>query len=107
MGHFRSQPTLFDESILFLKEALNTGIANHNMPQSPPPATLRIRFPIAAAPVPVRLVAVPAPSPAFSVAAAPAPLVAPDTADVTAEPQAAERPQLLFQDIRFTNDDIF
>ena len=103
LGHYRGEPTLFDESIPSLLENPTTVVATQNVTEDPPPAIVSLRFPIALAPVPVRLAAVPAPLPAPAVAAAPA-LMAPDTADVEApEPQVLERPYLPTQDVRFSD----
>ena len=101
LGHYRGEPTLFDESIPSLLEPPTTVVATQNVTEEPPPVTVSIRFPIASAPVPVGLAAAPA-------------LMAPDTADVEApEPQVSKRPYLPTQDVRFsdssadssTNDD--
>ena len=87
MGHYRGEPTLFDESIPSLLEPPTTVVATQNVTEDSPPVTVNIRFPIAPAPVRVGLAAVLAPLPAPAVAAAPA-FMAPDTADVEApEPQ--------------------
>ena len=113
LGHYRGEPTLFDESIPSLLEPPTTVVAIQNVTENPPPVTVSIRFPIASAPVPVGLAAAPAPIHLPAVAAAPA-LMAPDTADVEApEPQVSNRPYLPTQDVRFsdssadspTNDD--
>ena len=104
MGHYRGEPTLFDESIPSLSEPSSPGQCD------PRPVTVSIRFPIAPAPVPVGLAAVPAPSPPPAVAVAPAPLVAPDTADFEAPgSQVLKRPRLPPQDVRFSDssDDSF
>ena len=87
-------------------EPSTTGVATRTLTEDTPPVTVGIRFPIAHAPIPVGLTAVPAPLSALAVAAAPVLLVAPDTADVAAEPQTQERPQLPSQNVRFANDDI-
>ena len=99
MGHYRCEPTLFDESILPLLEPPTTLV-------DPPPVTVNIRFPIAPAPVPFGLAAAPVLLPAPTVATVPA-LLVPDTADVAAEPQIPQRPTLPTQDIRFTDDNNF
>ena len=115
LGHYRGEPTLFDESIPSLLEPPTTVVATQNGTKDPPPVTVSLRFPIAPAPVPVGLAAAPAPIPPPAVTAAPA-LMAPDTADVEApEPQVLERPYLPTQDVRisdssddsFTNDVLF
>ena len=103
LGHYRGEPTLFDESIPSLLEPPTTVVATENVTEDPPPVTVNIRFPIAPAPVPVAMAAAPAPIPLPTVAAAPA-LVAPDTADVEApEPQVLERPYLPTQDVRLSD----
>ena len=103
LGHYRGEPTLFDESIPSLLEPSTTLVATRNVTEDPPPVTVSLRFPIAPAPVPVGLAAAPAPIPPPAVAAAPT-LMAPDTADVEApEPQALERPYLPTQDVRFSD----
>ena len=103
LGHYRGEPTLFDESIPSLLEPPNAVVATKNVTEDPPPVTVSLRFPIAPALVPVGLAAAPARIPLPSVAAAPA-LVAPDTADVEApEPQVLERPSLPTQDVRFSD----
>ena len=90
LGHYRSEPTLFGESIPSLLEPPTTLVATQNVTEDPPPVTVSLRFPIAPAPVPVGLAAAPAPVPPPAVAAGPA-LMAPDTADVEApEPQVLE-----------------
>ena len=90
LGHYRGEPTLFDESIPSLLEPPTTVVATQNVTEDPPPVTINLRFPISPAPVPVGLAAAPAPIPLPAVAAAPA-LVAPDTVDVEApEPQVLE-----------------
>ena len=104
---YRGEPTLVDGRIPSLLEPPNTGVGTQNLTEDPPAVNINFRFPIAPAPVPVGLAAVPAPVPPPAPAAAPASLVAPDTADVAAEPQTQERPQLPTRDVRFTNDDIF
>ena len=109
LGHYRGEPTLFDESIPSLLEPPTTVVATQNVREDPPPVTVSLRFPIAPAPVPVGLAAVPAPIPPPALAAAPA-LMAPDTADVEApEPLVLERPYLPTQDVRFSDssDDSF
>ena len=68
LGHFCREPTLFDESILFLLDTSTTGFAARKVTDDPPPFTLSIRFPIAPARVPVGLAAVPTPLPATPVA---------------------------------------
>ena len=97
LGHYRGEPTLFDESIPSLLETPTTVVATQNKTEDPPPVTVSLRFPIAPAlPLP-------------AVAAAPA-LMAPDTAEVEApEPQVLERPYLPPQDPRFSDssDDSF
>ena len=104
LGHYRGEPTLFDESILSLLELPTTVVATQNMTENPPPVTVNFRFPIAPAPVPVGLAAVPAPFPPPALPAARAPLVAPGTADVEApEPQLLEGPYLPTQDVRFSD----
>ena len=101
LGHYRDEPTLFDQRILSLLEPPTTVVATQNVTDDPRPVTVNICFPIAPAPVPVRLAAAPAPIPLPAVAAAPA-SVAPDTAVVEApEPQVLERPYLPTQDVRF------
>ena len=107
LGHFRSGPTLFDERFLSLLEPPIRGVATRTVTEDPPPVTVGIRFPIAPAPIPLGLAAVSALLPAPAVAVASVPLVGSDRADVAAEPQTQERPQILTQDVRFTNDDIF
>ena len=103
LGHFRGEPTLFDQSISSLLEPPTTVVATRNVTAGPPPATVSIRFPIAPAPAPVGLEAVPASLPAPAVAAAPA-LVAPNTADVEAPgPQVLERSYLPTQEVRFSD----
>ena len=103
LGHYRGEPTLFDESIPSSLEPPTTVVATQNVTEDPPPVTVNIRFPITSAPVPVGLAAAPAPIPLPAVAAAPA-LMAPDTADVEApEPQVLERPYLPTQDVRFSD----
>ena len=103
LGHYRGEPTLFDESIPSLLEPPTTVVATQNVTEDPPPVTVSLRFSIAPAPVPVGLAAVPAPIPLPAVAAAPA-LVTPDTADVEApEPQVLERPYLPTQDVRLSD----
>ena len=103
MGHYRGEPTLFDESIPSLLEPPTTVVETQNVMEYPPPVTVSLRFPIAPPPLPVGLAAVPARIPLPAVAADPA-LVAPDTADVEAtEPQVLERPYLPFQDVRFSD----
>ena len=103
LGHYRGEPTLFNESIPSLLEPPTTVVATQNVTEDPPPVTVSLRFPIAPAPVPIGLAAAPAPIPPPAVAAAPA-LVAPDTADVEApEPQVLERPYLPTQDVRFSD----
>ena len=72
LGHYRGEPTLFDESIPSLLEPPTTVVATQNVTEDSPPVTVNIRFPIVPAPVPVGLAAVPAPLPAPAVAAAPA-----------------------------------
>ena len=109
LGHYRGEPTFFDESIPSLLEPPTTVVATQSVTEDPPPVTVRLRFPIAPAPVPVGLAAAAAPIPASAVAAAPA-SVALDTADVEApEPQVLERPYLRTQDVRFSDssDDSF
>ena len=109
MGHYRGEPTLFDESIPFLLEPPTTVVATQNVTEDPPLVNVSLRFPIAPAPVPVGLAAAPAPIPLPALAVAPA-LMAPDTADVEApEPQILERPYLSPQDARFSDssDDFF
>ena len=109
LGHYRGEPTLFDESIPSLLEPPTTVVTTQNVTEDPPPVTVSLRLPIAPAPVPVGLAAAPAPIPLPAVAAAPN-LVAPDTADVEApEPQVLERPYLPTQDVRFSDssDDSF
>ena len=109
LGHYRGEPTLFDETIPSLLEPPTTVVATQNVTEDPPPVTVSLRFPIAPAPVPVGLAAAPAPIPPPAVAAAPA-LMAPETADVEApEPQVIERPYLPTQDVRFSDssDDSF
>ena len=102
-GHYRGEPTLFDESIPSLLEPPTTVVATQNVTEDPPPVTVSLRFPIAPAPVPVGLAAAPAPIPPPAVAPAPASM-APDTADVEApEPQFLERPYLRTQDIQFSD----
>ena len=104
LGHYRGEPTLFDESIPSLLEPPTTVAATQNLTEDSPPVTVSLRFPIAPAPVPVGLSAALAPIPPPAVAAAPA-LVAPDTADVEApEPQVFERPHLPTQDVRFSDN---
>ena len=107
LGHFRSGPTWFDESFPSLLEPPIRGVATRTVTEDPPPVTVGIHFPIAPAPIPIGLAAVSALLPAPAVAAASVPLVASDRADVAAEPQTQKRPQILSQDVRFTNDDIF
>ena len=103
LGHYRGEPTLFDESIPSLLKPPTTVVATQNVTEDPPLVKVSIRFPIAPAPVPVGLAAIPSPLPAPAVAAAPA-LIAPDTADVEApEPQVLERPYLPTQDVRFSD----
>ena len=109
LGHYRGEPTLFDESIPSLLEPPTTVVAAQNVTEDPPPVTVSLRFPIAPAPVPVGLAAAPAPIPLPAVTPTPA-LVAPDTADVEApESQVLERPCLPTQDVRFSDssDDSF
>ena len=109
LGHYRGEPTLFDESNPSLLETPTTVVATQNVTEDPPPVTVSLRFPIAPAPVPVGLAAAPAPIPLPAVAAAPT-LVAPDIADIEApEPQVLERPYLPTQDVRFSDssDDSF
>ena len=109
LGHYRGEPTLFDESIPSLLEPPTTVVATQNVTENPPPVTVNICFPISLAPVPVGLAAVPASLPAPVVAAVPV-LVAPDTADVEElEPQVLEPPYILTQDVRFSDssDDSF
>ena len=109
LGHYRGEPTLFDESIPSLLEPPTTVVATQNVTEDPPPVTVSLRFPIAPAPVQVGMAAVPAPIPPPALAAAPA-LMAPDTADVEApEPLVLERPYLPTQDVRFSDssDDSF
>ena len=104
LGHYRGEPTLFDESSPSLLEPPTTVVATQNVTEDPPPVTVSLRFPIAPAPVPVGLAAAPAPIPLPAVAAAPA-LMAPDTADVEApEPPVLERPYLPTQDVRFSDN---
>ena len=103
LGHYRGEPTLFNENIPSLLEPPTTVAATQNVTEDPPPVTVNIRFPIAPASVPFGLAAVPTPLPAPAVAVAPA-LVAPDTADVEApEPQVLEQPYFLTQDVRFSD----
>ena len=103
LGHYRGEPTLFDERIPSLLEPPITVVATQNVTENPPPVTVSLRFPIAPAPVPVGLAPAPAPIPPPAVAAAPA-LVDPDTADVEApEPQVLERHYLPTQDVRFSD----
>ena len=103
LGHYRGEPTLFDESIPSLLEPPTTVVATQNVTEDPPPVIVSLRFSIAPAPVPVGLAAAPAPLPPPAVAAAPT-LVAPDTADVEApEPPVLERPYLPIQDVRFSD----
>ena len=109
LGHYRDEPTLFDESIPSLLEPPTTVVATQNVTEDPPPVTVSLRFPIAPAPVAVGVAAVPTPIPPPAVATAPA-LMAPDTADVEApEPQVLERPYFPTQDVRFSDssDDSF
>ena len=103
LGHYRGEPTLFDESIPSLLEPPTTGVATQNVTEDPPPATVSFRFLIALASVPVGLATAQAPIPLPAVASAPV-LMAPDTADVEApEPQVLERPYLTTQDVRFSD----
>ena len=103
LGHYRGEPTLFDESIPSSLEPPTTVVATQNVTEDPPPVTVSLRFPIAPVPVPVGLAAVPVPLPAPAVAAAPA-LMAPDMVDVEApEPQVLERPYLPTQDVPFSD----
>ena len=55
LGHYRGEPTLFDESIPSLLEPPTTVVATQNVTEDPPPVTVNIRFPIAPAPVPLGL----------------------------------------------------
>ena len=103
MGHYRGEPTLFNENNPSLLEPPTTVVATQNVTDDPPPATVSLRFPIPSAPVPVELAAALTPIPPPAVAAAPV-LVAPDTADVEApEPQVLERSYLPTQDVRFSD----
>ena len=102
LGHYRGEPTFFDESIPSLLEPPTTVVATQNVTEDPPPVTVSLRFRIAPAPVPVGLAAAPAPIPPPAMAAAPD-LMSFDTADVEApEPQVLERPYLPTQDVRFS-----
>ena len=104
LGHYRGEPTLFDESIPSLLEPPTRVVATQNLTEDSPPVTVNIRFPIAPAPLPVGLAAVPAPLPAPAVAAVPA-LMAPDTADVEApEPQVLAT--LPSKDVRFSDSSV-
>ena len=104
LGHYRVEPTLFDESIPSLLEPPTTVVATQHVTEDPPPVTVSLRFPIAPAPVPVGLSAAPAPIPPPAVTAAPV-LMTPDTADVEAlEPQVLERPYLPTQNVRFSDN---
>ena len=99
LGHYRGEPTLFDESIPSLLEPPTTVFATQNVTEDPQPVTVSLRFPIAPAPVPVGLAAALAPIPPPAVATAPT-LVAPDTADIEApEPHVVERPYLPTQNV--------
>ena len=109
LGHYRGEPTLFDESIPSLLEPPTTVVTTQNVTEDPPPVTVIIHFPTAPAPVPVGLAGAPAPFPP-ALPAAPAPLVAPDIADTEApEPQVLERPYLPTQDVQLSDssDDSF
>ena len=103
LGHYRGEPTLFDESIRSLLEPPTTVVATQNVTEDPLPPTVNIRFPIAPAPTPVGPAAVPAHLPAPAVAAVPA-FMAPDPADIGApESQVLERPNLPTQNVRFSD----
>ena len=115
LGHYRGEPTLFDESLPPLLEPPTTVVATQNVTEDRPPVKVSLRFPLAPAAVPIGLAAALAPIPLPAVAAAPA-SVAPNTADVEApEPQVLERPCLSPQDAQFsdssddslTNDALF
>ena len=109
LGHYRGEPTFFDESVPSLLETPTTVVVTQNVTEDPPSVTVSLRFPIAPAPVPVGLAAALASTPLPAVAAAPG-LMAPDTADVeTPEPQVLERPYLSPQRARFSDhsDDFF
>ena len=53
LGHYRGEPTLFDESIPSLLEPPITVVTTQNVTEDPPPVTVSLCFPIAPAPVPV------------------------------------------------------
>ena len=57
LGHYRGEPTLFDESIPSLLEPPTTVVATQTVTEGPPPVTVSLRFPLAPAPVPVGLAA--------------------------------------------------
>ena len=87
LGHFRGEPTLFEENLPSLLELPTTVIATQNVTVDAPIATVSCRFPVAPAPVPIGLAAASAPLHPPTVVSAPAALVAHETADVeVAEP---------------------
>ena len=77
LGHFRGEPTLFDEAILFLLELPTTRVTTQNETENSPPVTRSFRFPMMPVPVPIGLYAALAPLPLTALAAALA-LPAPD-----------------------------
>ena len=98
LGHYRGEPTLFDENVPSLLEPPTTVVATQNVTEDLPLVTVSLRLPITPALILVGLAAALAPIPLPAVAAAP------DTADVEApEPQVLERPYLPTQDVRFSD----
>ena len=91
LGHFRCQPTVFDESIPSLLGPPTTVVATRNMIENPPPVAVSFWFPVAPAPVPVGLAPGPAPVHLPALAAPPAPVVLPEPVEnEVAEPPSPE-----------------
>ena len=63
LGHYRGQPTLFDENFPTLLEPPTIVVATQNVTEDAPPVTVSLHFPIAPAPITVGLAALPAPLP--------------------------------------------
>ena len=90
LGHFRGEPTVFDESIPSLLESPTTVVETRTVFENPPGVTVSFQFPVTPAPVPVVLAAGPAPVPLPALAGAPAPVLLPELV----ENEVAEPPSL-------------
>ena len=69
-GHFRGEPTLFDESLHSFLQPPTRVVTTQNVTEDPPPVTVCFQFRIAPALVPVGLATSPAPVPPLAVATA-------------------------------------